>query len=680
MVEDNQPSEGLNQSQLGEQQPTQETKKSRWLIWLLSGLVVLFVLIIFILRGLCTDAWYVRLLGLPANCSGTSTSTVPKLTLKDGILSIGASGDDAVPITLTGSKGEAGTPGPEGASGGRGSVGSKGTTGASGATGPAGPADPCSVLTTYFCQGGNSYSATALLGTNDTNNLQVVTAGDKTALFDVYGNTVLNRSEELGQIPLTIGANVNQNFIINSSSGFGGSTLSGNSDANFLNMSGSQVNNVTGSHGNYFSSSVSNSDSVYGSIYLSDVNALTSSFVNVASSTINGMTGAQAYLNQTTINNSFGLFGFTGWATLTNTIYTAGKFEGVNITNSNGIVGQFGYSTCDPSLGCGGPTFEVVDSYSIVGEALTTNINDSSALSVFTGATSLLAPSIISNVHSSVISGTDIEITNTNYSTIAGDANTVEGLDHSLLIGNNITLDATADATFDYSLIGADSAGNINTRINSKGNDSWFNLNAGNVGIGTNTPAGKLDVNGTTYLRTGTASVAGDWAVCRTPGTSEITVNTGATTCAVSSGRFKHNIEDLGIGLDFVDSLRPVSYNRNSDNVAEVGFIAEEIAALDSRLVFYEQDGTTVRGVKYEQMTAVLTKAVQEQGTKLEAINAQLISSGLKVESISEELKALAGRVDTVEDEVKALKARVDELEKVKAPAPSTVTPVPVAP
>ena len=189
MVEDNQPSEGLNQSQLGEQQPTQETKKSRWLIWLLSGLVVLFVLIIFILRGLCTDAWYVRLLGLPANCSGTSTSTVPKLTLKDGILSIGASGDDAVPITLTGSKGETGTPGPEGASGGRGSVGSKGTTGASGATGPAGPADPCSVLTTYFCQGGNSYSATALLGTNDTNNLQVVTAGDKTALFDVYGNT-----------------------------------------------------------------------------------------------------------------------------------------------------------------------------------------------------------------------------------------------------------------------------------------------------------------------------------------------------------------------------------------------------------------------------------------------------------------------------------------------------------
>ena len=182
----------------------------------------------------------------------------------------------------------------------------------------------------------------------------------------------------------------------------------------------------------------------------------------------------------------------------------------------------------------------------------------------------------------------------------------------------------------------------------------------GNVGIGTTAPAGTLDVDGTTYLRTTSASVAGDSAVCRNA-SGEITVNTSATTCSVSSQRYKNSIEDLGIGIDFVNGMRAVSYQRNSDNAQEIGFIAEEIAALDSRLVFYEADGTTVRGVKYEQITAVLTKAIQDQSGKLEGINTSLLAQGLRIDSLSAELTALATRLEGLEKNLEDYKTATDK-------------------
>ena len=229
---------------------------------------------------------------------------------------------------------------------------------------------------------------------------------------------------------------------------------------------------------------------------------------------------------------------------------------------------------------------------------------------------------------------------------------TTAGAANSTALGANINLQATAINSVGINLDSsvAQTVAAANAMV----------IMGGNVGIGTTAPAGALDVDGTTYLRTTSASVAGDSAVCRNA-SGEITVNTSATTCSVSSQRYKHNIEDLGIGIDFVNGMRAVSYQRNSDNAQEIGFIAEEIAALDSRLVFYEADGTTVRGVKYEQMTAVLTKAIQDQSGKLEGINTSLLAQGLRIDSLSAELTALATRLDGLEKNLEDYKTVTDK-------------------
>ncbi len=259
-----------------------------------------------------------------------------------------------------------------------------------------------------------------------------------------------------------------------------------------------------------------------------------------------------------------------------------------------------------------------------------------------------------------------------NTNTAAGDAsvafgngNTASG-ENSTAFGSNNTASAQLSTALGGSIdLQATATNSVGINLDSSVSQTVANANimvimGGNVGIGTTAPAGTLDVDGTTYLRTTSASVAGDSAVCRNA-SGEITVNTSATTCSVSSQRYKNSIEDLGIGIDFVNGMRAVSYQRNSDNAQEIGFIAEEIAALDSRLVFYEADGTTVRGVKYEQITAVLTKAIQDQSGKLEGINTSLLAQGLRIDSLSAELTALATRLDGLEKNLEDYKTATDK-------------------
>jgi hypothetical protein len=154
---------------------------------------------------------------------------------------------------------------------------------------------------------------------------------------------------------------------------------------------------------------------------------------------------------------------------------------------------------------------------------------------------------------------------------------------------------------------------------------------AGYVGIGSTSPWKTLSVTGTMAVNGLTAEAGTKDALCIDSTTKEVQVNTGSPTCTVSSARYKHNIESLTAtsGLALLRQLRPVSFETNDENQARVGFIAEEVNALDPRLVFYENDGITPRGVRYEEMTAVLAKSVQELDARL--LNLENASSSLFV-------------------------------------------------
>ena len=63
--------------------------------------------------------------------------------------------------------------------------------------------------------------------------------------------------------------------------------------------------------------------------------------------------------------------------------------------------------------------------------------------------------------------------------------------------------------------------------------------------------------------------------------------------------------------------LRPVTYNWKTSGVRDIGFIAEEVAAIEPLLADYNEKGE-IEGVKYGQITTVLVNAVKEQNREIE--------------------------------------------------------------
>lgn len=105
--------------------------------------------------------------------------------------------------------------------------------------------------------------------------------------------------------------------------------------------------------------------------------------------------------------------------------------------------------------------------------------------------------------------------------------------------------------------------------------------------------------------------------------------------CA-SSQRYKQDIQPYVQGLGLVKRLRAVSYRWQGTERLDIGLIAEEVAELDPRLVFHNEQ-QQVEGVLYDRIDAPLTVAVQElhQGQQ------QLAERLLRLQDESTELQAL---------------------------------------
>jgi len=117
------------------------------------------------------------------------------------------------------------------------------------------------------------------------------------------------------------------------------------------------------------------------------------------------------------------------------------------------------------------------------------------------------------------------------------------------------------------------------------------------------------------------SSAATTGTVCWTTATGNLTVDT-TLACLSSLGAWKKDIEPLDSGLAEVMQLRPVSYELKPEYDPEhlgrqVGLLAEDVEQIDKRLVGYGGDGQ-LRGVRYMQMAALLTKG--EQDLQAEAI------------------------------------------------------------
>ena len=121
-----------------------------------------------------------------------------------------------------------------------------------------------------------------------------------------------------------------------------------------------------------------------------------------------------------------------------------------------------------------------------------------------------------------------------------------------------------------YSSIGAERVLNITT-----GN---------NVGIGTATPAYKLDV-----------------------------VGTGRFTSIIetSERELKEDITSQTSQLDNIMKLNPIDFNWRDNNKKSKGFIADEVEEVYPELVAKDEEGKA-SGIEYSKMVSVLTQGIKE--------------------------------------------------------------------
>ena len=87
-----------------------------------------------------------------------------------------------------------------------------------------------------------------------------------------------------------------------------------------------------------------------------------------------------------------------------------------------------------------------------------------------------------------------------------------------------------------------------------------------------------------------------------------------------SDKRWKSDIQNSSLGLNFISKLRPVSYYRNNDESKKIeyGFIAQELetalnnaGASNNGIISKDDEG--MYGVRYNDLISPMVKAIQEQ-------------------------------------------------------------------
>lgn len=115
-------------------------------------------------------------------------------------------------------------------------------------------------------------------------------------------------------------------------------------------------------------------------------------------------------------------------------------------------------------------------------------------------------------------------------------------------------------------------------------------------------------------------------------GNAEHQVYTYKEVIIRSDEKYKDNIEDIKLGLDFVKELRPVNYEWKSDGTKHHGFIAQDIAKYnETHDVKFEglgqltdENGEKEYTLATSDIVPTLVKAVQELSKEVEELKAQL--------------------------------------------------------
>ena len=193
------------------------------------------------------------------------------------------------------------------------------------------------------------------------------------------------------------------------------------------------------------------------------------------------------------------------------------------------------------------------------------------------------------------------------FNTTSGDGNEARHL---------FTVGGAADAAT-YSLYDGDGS---TVRVHLAGSGGSY-FNGGNLGVGDSSPAYRLELPNT-------ADAAG-----------QVRANAYQT---YSDSRIKSNIATLSYGLDIVKQLKPSQYKHHNsikvdgqfvkqdEGANDIGFIAQEVLPLIPEIVSIpENPDKDLYSINYPKLTTVLTKAIQEQQTLIQELEARITAGGL---------------------------------------------------
>jgi hypothetical protein len=129
----------------------------------------------------------------------------------------------------------------------------------------------------------------------------------------------------------------------------------------------------------------------------------------------------------------------------------------------------------------------------------------------------------------------------------------------------------------------------------------------------TLTVNGNVALNGKVSYTDGSADTA--TSVCRN--------SLGQLAGCTSASRFKEDVTDLELGLDQLKLLQPVAYTWKSTGQQDIGFIAEQVAAVIPQAVTYNQNGE-IATFNYNTISALLVSSVKDLDLKVTAIETRL--------------------------------------------------------
>ncbi|MFA6322082.1 MAG: tail fiber domain-containing protein [Candidatus Buchananbacteria bacterium] len=97
----------------------------------------------------------------------------------------------------------------------------------------------------------------------------------------------------------------------------------------------------------------------------------------------------------------------------------------------------------------------------------------------------------------------------------------------------------------------------------------------------------------------------------------------GRLTKVSSSRRYKSDIDYNGIDGSLAYQLQPVSYIENATGKELLGFIAEDVALVEPRLVIYDKEGRP-DSLYYPNFTALLAQAIKDQKEEIDTLKVQV--------------------------------------------------------